>query len=248
MEENEKKTTAETKVEGAKRFVGFYHYGVLLTYLSTCAGTVGIFLSLTLSPFWGCICLFISSLCDSFDGSVARTRKNRSDADKKFGMQIDSLSDLIAFVLAPVAIGYGMGLNAWYFIVLYCIFVMSGLCRLAYYNVTEEERAAKEGGNRKYFEGLPVAIDVYVIPVFYLIVTMVNNRIVTLLMMGGAYAILAFLFVFRFRMPKADTRTLLISAVIVAVVVIGLSLIKVYVVGVPLISMPVAEAAGLACV
>lgn len=236
MEENGKKTErTEEKVEGAKHFVGFYHYGVILTYLSACAGTCGIFLSLAVSPFWGCVCLFISSLCDSFDGLVANTRKNRSAADRSFGMQIDSLSDLIAFVVAPVAIGFGMGMDRWYHYIIYCIFVICGLARLAYYNVSEEERRGKEGGKRTYFEGLPVAIDVIVLPIFYLIATMVRIDLFTQLFMGFAYLLLAFLFVFRFRMFKADTKGLIITIACVTVTVIALCLIRYYVCGVPLV-------------
>ncbi len=216
-------------------FLGFWHYGVILTYLSAAAGVVGIFLSITLSPFWGCICLYISALCDSFDGMVAGTRKNRTEQDKKFGMQIDSLSDLIAFVIAPVCIGFGMGLNSWYFIILYCIFVISGLARLGYYNVSEEERAAAEGGKRKYFEGLPVAIDVIVLPIAYLITTMLDIPLFTAIFMALCYGVMAFFFVFRFRMIKAGPKLLLFTFFAVAAVITALALVRTFVFGVPLV-------------
>lgn len=216
-------------------FLGFWHYGVLLTYLSAASGTLCIFLSLKVSPFWGCICLFVSALCDSFDGIVAATRKDRSAQDKKFGMQIDSLSDLIAFVVAPVCVGLGMGLDSWYFLVLYCGFVICGLARLAYYTVSEEERAAEQGGRRKYFEGLPVAIDVIVLPIVYLIVTMVSVPLFTAILMAVCYGTMAFLFVFRFRMIKASPRGLLFLFLAVAVTILALVLVRTFVFGVPLI-------------
>ena len=86
-------------------FIGFYHYGVVLTYLSVVSAIVGICFSVGGNkdnmPWVGVICLIISGLCDAFDGLVASTRKNRTREDKMFGGRIDSLSDLLAFGVAP---------------------------------------------------------------------------------------------------------------------------------------------------
>ena len=79
--------------------IGFYDYTVILTYLSILSGTTGIILCLNGigHPYLGMFFLLFSGLCDTFDGKVARTKKNRTEKMKKFGIQIDSLSDLIAF-------------------------------------------------------------------------------------------------------------------------------------------------------
>ncbi len=226
--------------EGSRHFVGFYHYGVILTYVSVIAGVVGIALSVSVNPFWGVVCLLISGLCDAFDGAVASTRKNRTPSDRLFGSQIDSLSDLVAFGVAPVFIGFGLGMNEWYYLPLFAVFVLCALIRLAYYNVTEETR---EEGKRVAFEGLPVTNVAVALPVFYLIATMftdISPLAVKLIMVAG-YAIIGFLFVFRFRMPKAGVRGLLIAISIVTVLVISLALIKVYGAQVPLISHPVLQ-------
>ena len=223
------------KGEGAKYIVGFYHYGVILTYLSAIAGIVGIILSMTVNPFWGVVCLFVSGLCDAFDGAVASTRKNRTDADRLFGTQIDSLSDLIAFGVAPIFIGVGLGMREWYFFVPLCLFPLCALIRLAYYNVTEETR---KQGKRVAFEGLPVTNAAIGIPVFYLVATMftfISPLTVKLVMLFG-YCLAAFLFVWRFHMPKAGIRGLLITIGIVTALVISLALVRTYVCDVPLIS------------
>ena len=74
-----------------KKFVGFWHYGVILTYMSVVSAIIGICLSVVGYPFYGgVICLWISGLCDAFDGAVAKTRKNRTQEDKMFGERIDS--------------------------------------------------------------------------------------------------------------------------------------------------------------
>lgn len=57
-------------------------------------------------PYLGMFFLLFSGLCDTFDGKVARSKKDRTTQMKKFGIQIDSLSDLIAFGMLPACIGY----------------------------------------------------------------------------------------------------------------------------------------------
>lgn len=217
-------------------FVGFWHYGVILTYLSAVAGVVGILLCATVGPFWGVVCLFVSGICDAFDGIVAGTRKNRSAQDRKFGEQIDSLSDLVAFGVAPVAIGFFRGMDRWYFIIPLCIFTLCALVRLAYYNVTEEERITMGGGKRTSFEGLPVTNVAIGIPTFYIIATMFSRPLVTALILTAGYLLAAFLMVFRFRMPKAGPRGVVITIVIYTALVVALVLVRTYVCHIPLVS------------
>ena len=47
----------------------------------------------------------LAGLLDAFDGRIARTKANRTDAEKRFGIQIDSLNDLVCFGVLPAAIG-----------------------------------------------------------------------------------------------------------------------------------------------
>lgn len=215
-------------------FVGYWNYGVILTYASVAAAVVGILVSSLYGAFWGVVCLFISGFCDAFDGVVAGTRKNRSELDKRFGAHIDSLSDLVAFGIAPIAIGFNMGMRAWYYIPVFVIFALAALIRLAYFDVTEEVRIAEGGKKRTSFEGLPVTNVAVGLPVFYFIATMFKTPLVTQLIMAFCYLLCAFLFTFRFRMPKAGPRGLCITVAVLFVIVTVLCLIRWYVCGVPL--------------
>ena len=88
--------------------IGFYDYTVWLTYLSFISACTGIYLTLAYSlPMYGIVCLLISGLCDAFDGKVAATKKDRTELGKKFGIQIDSLSDVVAFGILPGVVGMG---------------------------------------------------------------------------------------------------------------------------------------------
>ncbi len=166
--------------------LGFYDYTVILTYLSALSAGLGILVSLNGSghPYIGCFFLMICGLCDAFDGRVARSKKNRTNAEKNFGIQIDSLCDLIAFGVLPACIGNAM-IRVWptiqemprlhghqqihwpTVIVLWAIlvfYILAALIRLAYFNVMEEERQKTEGGARKYYEGLPVTSAALIFP------------------------------------------------------------------------------------
>lgn len=87
--------------------LGVFDYTVILTYLSLILGSVGILISLPGygHPYIGVFFLLLCGLCDTFDGKVARLKKNRTKYEKSFGVQIDSLSDLVAFGVLPACIG-----------------------------------------------------------------------------------------------------------------------------------------------
>ncbi len=163
--------------------IGFYNYTVYLTYLSIISGTLGIVISLSGRghPFIGAFFLLFSGLCDAFDGKVARTKSDRTDGEMKYGIQIDSLSDLVAFGVLPACMGVAMfrllsvrrsTVNRSYSILIFAVavvYVLAAMIRLAYYNVTEEERQQTETGTRKKYTGLPVTSAALIFPAVLLI-------------------------------------------------------------------------------
>ena len=219
-----------------KRFVGFYHYGVILTYLSVVSAIAGIGLSAAGYPFYGgVICLWVSGVCDAFDGVVARTRKNRTLEDKMFGAKIDSLSDVIAFGVAPVMIGYGMGMTEWYFLIPFALYVLCAVCRLAYYDVQEDLRLQSgEEGRRTSCEGLPVTNAAIGVPVFYLAAIMFRNLdglagiLVPKLIMCFCYLLVSFLMIFKFRMVKLGAKGVSITIAIVTALCMGLLFVNIF--------------------
>ena len=146
--------------------LGFYNYTVILTYLGLISGISGIFFAFRGQPDIAVICLLQAGCFDMFDGKVASTRK-RTEQERKFGIQIDSLSDLICFGVLPVAIGYAVGLKALWYIPLACLYVLAALIRLAYFNVMEEERQKTTAARRKSYNGMPVTLVSGFLPLLY---------------------------------------------------------------------------------
>lgn len=170
------------------KMIGFYDYTVVLTYLSLMSGATGIMLCLNGigHPYLGMFFLLFSGLCDTFDGKVARTKKDRTDQMKNFGIQIDSLSDLVAFGLLPACIGISLlryairtpGLSGFtcYVLTHYqkptqivltfiaVLYVLAAMIRLAYFNVMEEEDQNRDETGAKIYTGLPVTSAALIFP------------------------------------------------------------------------------------
>lgn len=86
--------------------LGIYDYTVVLTYVSLMVSIGGMMLSVNGHLNLAVLCLAISGLCDMFDGKIARTKKDRTEEEKCFGIQIDSLCDIVCFGVGPAIICY----------------------------------------------------------------------------------------------------------------------------------------------
>ncbi|HEX9720540.1 MAG TPA: CDP-alcohol phosphatidyltransferase family protein [Ramlibacter sp.] len=92
---------------------------------------------------------------DVLDGRIARARHEHSP----LGRELDSLSDVISFGVAPAALGFAAGLQGGWDVAALIFFVCCGVSRLARYNVTAEELSA--GSDKvSYFEGTPIPTSV----------------------------------------------------------------------------------------
>ena len=98
------------------------------------------------------VAIFFGSFFDAFDGRVARLTRTQSD----FGVELDSLADVISFGVAPAILVYkwalaGMGIVG---IAICSIYAACGAIRLARFNVL----AHSESGQQRYFVGLPIPL------------------------------------------------------------------------------------------
>lgn len=179
--------------------IGYYNYTVILTYLGLASGMFGIFAAINSHPIIALICLMLSGFFDMFDGLVART-KDRTKNEKKFGIELDSLSDLVCFGVLPAIIGYSIGLNTWYLYIIPVLYALAALIRLAYFNVMEDVRQEQTTEVRKSYEGLPVTSVAIILPLLYPLITLANNF--SHLIYGAILLILGFLFLSKIKVTK----------------------------------------------
>jgi len=98
------------------------------------------------------VAIFFGNFFDAFDGRVARMTKTQSD----FGVELDSLADVITFGVAPAILVYKWALYGLGFagIVIAGVYAACGAIRLARFNVL----AHAEEGVQRFFVGLPIPL------------------------------------------------------------------------------------------
>lgn len=199
--------------------IGFYDYTVVLTYLGLISGVIGIIEALSFeNTLVAVICLMVSGACDMFDGKVARTKKNRTVEQKDFGIQIDSMCDLICFGVLPVCIGISLGIKSvtgFGFMILY---ILAAIIRLSFYNVMEKIRQTESDDVREYYRGLPVTSVAIIIPLLYLMRFRLAHHFN--LIFQSMILCIAVLFVLDFKVKKPDKKTMILLCIFGVLVVL----------------------------
>ncbi len=185
------------------KLIGFYDYTVILTYMSLISAVIGMALAHRGLFTAAVVCLMISGFCDAFDGIVARSKKNRTEDEKAFGIQIDSLCDAVSFGVAPAVLCYCMGMQGIAGVAILAMYCLCGVIRLAFFNVIEGKRQQTEGGCNKTYRGLPITSSSMVLPLVYLLrfVLPAEAFLVTL---HVVMALMGALFVLDFSVKKPD--------------------------------------------
>ena len=190
------------------RFIGFYNYTVILTYLSVVSAVLSMILAHKAAFGGAMLCLFLSGFCDAFDGTVARSKKDRTEDEKAFGIQLDSLCDVVSFGAAPAFACYCMGMDGIPGVAILCLYCICAVIRLAFFNVQEAKRQQTESGCNNFYRGLPVTTSSMIFPLYYLLRPVIPGN-VFLPVLHILCAWIAFLFVLDFQVKKPDFSKLL---------------------------------------
>jgi CDP-diacylglycerol---serine O-phosphatidyltransferase len=123
-------------------FCGFYA-------LTLCAGE-----ATPVHLYQAALAIFFAIFFDGFDGRVARLTRTQS----QFGMELDSLADVVSFGAAPAMLVYKWALAPLGFVGLFLsfCFLACGALRLARFNVLAQRSTA--GGGGRFFVGLPIPL------------------------------------------------------------------------------------------
>lgn len=151
--------------------LGFWNKSVYITYVGAFAAVAGLLLALTYGNIdYAFIGMIIADVCDMFDGKIARHMKDRKEIEKDFGVQIDSLADVVCFITIPAITLYFFGLREVYQIILLALYVVCGIIRLAYFNVAMSDK------NKAitYYQGLPVPVSVPIFGIVWLLLKFIN--------------------------------------------------------------------------
>lgn len=200
--------------------IGFYNYTVILTYIGLCSSIFGITQVVDKNYPVAFLCLLFSGVCDLFDGKIARTCKKRTDQEKVFGIQIDSLCDLVCFTVFPAVIGYSFGFNYGLGLISAMMIVLGGVIRLGFFNVMEEERQRSTTENRKEYQGLPVTSVAIILPLLYIGKEYMSASIFPYFFQGFM-VLISILFVLNIKVKKPTLKGILMLGILAFIIVLG---------------------------
>ncbi len=199
--------------------IGYYDYTVILTYVGFSSGVAGIFCASTRHLRLAVFFLALAGLCDMFDGKIARTKKNRTEDEKSFGIQIDSLCDMVCFGVLPIIICFMLGMKHIYSMVILILYGLAGVIRLGYFNVMEAKRQAETNESRKYYQGLPITSMAIALPIVFVVSPLFPNHHIFLAVLHVLVAAVGGLFVTDIRIRKLSAKELFLLVIVVAAAV-----------------------------
>ena len=145
-----------------------------LTIFGVCLGLSSIKFAIDLHYSMAIIAIGFAAILDTLDGRVARLIKGTS----KVGKELDSLTDVISFGVAPGFVMYFWALNeigkfGWMFVLIYTVCCA---LRLARFNLTTIEE--NESWKINFFEGVPspAAAGLVLLPLILSISELVNLK------------------------------------------------------------------------
>lgn len=157
------------------------------------------------------IAIFFAGFFDMFDGRVARLTKTQTD----FGVQLDSLADMVSFGVAPAVVVYKWALwplGSWGFFAAF-FFLGCGAIRLARFNVM----ASRSDKPSKFFTGLPIPLAasmliILVVAHFKIFgaIPVQRNITVLILMFGLGLLMVSNVPYWSFKDAKLDAKTVVI--------------------------------------
>ena len=190
------------------KFIGVYDYTVILTYISLISSIFGMTQAIHGDYKMAIFCLAFSGACDAFDGRIARTKKNRTEDEKNFGIQLDSLCDVICFGVFPAMICYLLGVRGTIGLPIVFFYSLGAAIRLAFFNVLEGNRQKTEGGCNKTYRGLPVTSISCILPMAFWLQFLMSDM-AFLVLLHILLALVGFLFILDFKLPKPGLKQIL---------------------------------------
>ena len=199
--------------------IGYYNYSVIVTYIGLLMSIYGMSLALTGHILGSIVCLLVCGLCDMMDGAIARTCK-RTEAAMCFGVQIDSLCDMVCFGVFPSIIGFAIGPANGITLACCMVFSLAAVIRLAYFNV-QEIMKEPDAEKRTHYTGLPVTTSALLMPLAALVCAIPK---VSSYVYPAALFVTGVLFISRFKVKKPYGKALVLMALI-GIVILALIII-----------------------
>lgn len=165
----------------------------IITLLGMVCAITGMLFCFIGKPGFSVVLLTISGICDGFDGYFAK-KVRKPHQSSEYGVELDSLVDIVCAGVFPVVISMSLGFTHWYNLIIYVLFIMCGITRLAYYNVNSSDK--------NYFNGVPITVSTFLIPIVYLIFRNTAGKFTLMIALMVAFALLSIFYVVNVKIKK----------------------------------------------
>jgi CDP-diacylglycerol--serine O-phosphatidyltransferase len=175
-----------------KIIIGYGNAANYITFIGLLFALASCYFALNGNIRVSVILLIVSGVCDLFDGYVANRLTKRTDDAKQFGVQLDTVVDVISFGVTPAIIMYSITRDAqeWYMLAVYALYIICAVDRLAYFNTMKAPDTVMT-----HYRGLPVTSIAMILP----LVLLFRQPLAGVAALGAV----AVLFVLNVRIPKA---------------------------------------------
>ena len=206
---------------GNSMFIGYYNIANLVTLSGLMFSAGACFCSLS-HDFKSAVALFLCAcFCDVFDGRIARSLQ-RTKVEKTFGVQIDTVCDMVSFGFTPVVIGYSCFDNpSPYLLMVFFFFGATAGIRLAYFNTEAIEK--NDNMEMHHYTGLPVPASCIMVPALLIVHHFIQDDTVAQIIFAVTYALVGCAFIGNFKIKKFGTLpTILFLLVVLGLIAVSL--------------------------
>lgn len=153
------------------KFIGVYRKCDWVTMTGTSFAILGIICAYNSRTTYAIFCLILAAICDAFDGVVARKFRSLKEQEI-YGIELDSLSDVISFGVLPMIITLNIAHNNILTYIACVFFCVCGVIRLAYFNMltTTKKKVKNE------FIGIPITASAIVVPLIYFVTFLISKK------------------------------------------------------------------------
>jgi CDP-diacylglycerol--serine O-phosphatidyltransferase len=182
------------------KLLGIYNLPAMVTMAGLVCALSAILLALNKQAELAVVALIWAGVFDLFDGLVARS-KVRSRVESEFGVQIDSIVDIVSFGVTPIVVAVSLGMNGVISILISLIYLCATAQRLAYFNVTQANSESDTSKAVEYYQGLPVTFAALIFSIGFSLKGFLSPNHYTLYL-NILFLVTACLYVLPFAIPK----------------------------------------------
>lgn len=200
--------------------IGYYNLANLVTLLGLCCALLACFLLAQGNTAVAMLAFACAGLCDMMDGRIARASNTSGKRVRFYGVQLDSLCDVVSFGIVPCFMAFWLGYRGTLDILIYLVFAACGATRLANFNT----EVAMDSPNLRssHFTGLPIPFSVIVFPLL-MIVHVLAGPVAWLFRL--VFLLLGIGYILRVRVPKPTGKLQIAIILFELVVLIALLII-----------------------